>query len=291
MSFFRPSNLVFWLKVSRPGLWFPALWLYFLPLSGMRMWEDTSFWLGILFVTFPLNFIIYGWNDYVDYDTDQLNPRKDSFLFGAKGNREQLSTLPPLLAILQLGFYGYFIYYLGWESIGLFAALVLVMWAYNFPGKGFRNTPPLELFAQFGYLLIVPFSMMLNDTAEVPWLTYFYLVLFAIQSQLIGEVMDIEPDRKANRHTTATRLGIRNTKLLIILIVLVEVLLLMLAYGDFIFGGMLALGLVWLLLDLFVIYKNRTYTLEQMKLFGVGSNLIAMASMIYVWWSGVLMGI
>lgn len=284
------DKIIFWVKVSRPGLWFPALWLYFLPLSGMRVWESMDFWLGILFVTFPLNFIIYGWNDYVDHETDKLNPRKDSFLFGAKGSQEELNTLPPLLVIFQLVFYGFFIYWLGLSSIWLFAALVLVMLAYNFPKKGFRNTPPLELFAQFGYLLIVPFSVMLNDTAEVPWLTYIYLVLFAIQSQLIGEAMDIEPDRLANRDTSATKLGLRNTKILIILIVALEVGLLMFAYNDFVFGGMLALGLVWLLIDLFLIFKTQRYTLGQMKLFGVGSNLIAAVSMGYVWWSGVLMG-
>ncbi len=284
-------TLVFWLKVSRPGLWFPALWLYFLPLSGMDVWEQTNFWLGLVFVTFPLNFIIYGWNDIVDYETDRHNPRKDSFLFGAQGSREQLSALKIPLVVLQLLFYGFFIAWLGLEAAALFSILFLVLLAYNFPNKGFRNTPPLELFAQFGYLLIVPFSMMLNQTSEVPYITYFYLVLFAIQSQLIGEVMDIEPDKKAQRKTTATQLGMKRTKFLIIFIVALEVSLLFFVYQDFIFGGMLALGLIWLLLDLFLIFKNRTYSLSEMKLFGIGSNVIALLSMIYVWWSGVLMKI
>ncbi len=282
---------VFWFKVSRPGLWFPALWLYFLPLSGMEIWKESDFWIGLFFVTFPLNFIIYGWNDYVDYETDRHNPRKDSFLFGARGSQEELSTLPPLLIILQILAYGFFIFHMGMEAFYLFTVLFLVLLAYNFPKKGFRNTPPLELFAQFGYLLIVPFSMLLNETPEVPKLTYFYLLLFAVQSQLIGEVMDIEPDRKANRHTTATRLGIKGTKALIISIVALEVFLLMYFYKDFIFGGMLAAGLVWLLADLFIIFKGKTYTLSEMKLFGFGSNIIALSSMAYVWWSGVLMNI
>jgi 4-hydroxybenzoate polyprenyltransferase len=255
----------------------------------MEPWHSPAFWLGLAFVTFPLNFIIYGWNDYVDYETDRLNPRKDSFLFGARGNREELDTLPPLLASSQVFCYGFFVWYLGIEALPLFLALAGVLLAYNFPKKGFRNTPPLELFAQFGYLLIVPFSMMLNDTPSVPTLTYIYLVLFAIQSQLMGEVMDIEPDRQAQRHTTATRLGMRNTKLLIIGIVGLEVGLLFFAYGDYIFGGMLAAGLIWLLLDVFVIFKEKTYTPTEMKLFGWGTNLIAFGSMLYVWWSGVLM--
>ncbi len=283
------KQILFWLKVSRPGLWFPALWLYFLPLSGMNPWEKTDFWLGLAFVTFPLNFIIYAWNDMVDYETDKLNPRKDSFLFGAKGTKEQLKALLPILIVLQVVFYGFFIFHEGWEMAALFLVLFLVLLAYNFPKKGFRNTPPLELFAQFGYLLIVPFSMLLNETDDVPWLTYGYLVLFAVQSQLIGEVMDIEPDRKAKRKTTATQLGIKGTKWLIISIVFLEVLLLFFCYQDFIFGGMLACGLVWLLLDLLVIYKGKIYSLKEMQIFGIGSNLIALASMAYVWWSGVLM--
>ncbi|MGB1217853.1 MAG: UbiA family prenyltransferase, partial [Saprospiraceae bacterium] len=202
---------------------------------------------------------------------------------------KQLKALLPILIGLQVVFYGFFIFYEGWEMAILFSVLFLVLLAYNFPKKGFRNTPPLELFAQFGYLLIVPFSMILNETDAVPWLTYGYLVLFAVQSQLIGEVMDIEPDRKAKRKTTATQLGVKGTKCLIITIVLIEVLLLVFCYQDFIFGGMLACGLLWLLLDLLVIYKGKIYSLKEMQFFGIGSNLVALASMIYVWWSGVLM--
>ena len=103
--------------------------------------------------------------------------------------------------------------------------------------------------------------------------------------------MDIEPDRKSGRKTTATILGIKNTKLVIIAIVLVEVFLLFHVFKTFIFGSMLAIGCLWLLVDLFLIYKTKTYTVEQMKLFGIMSNLVALASMAYVWYSGCLLQI
>jgi len=253
------KQLLFHLKVSRPGLWFPTV------------------------------FLIYGWNDIVDYETDQLNPRKDSYLFGAKGTKEQLAQLPKAMAIVQVIFCAFFIAMEGWRMVILFAVLGFILVAYNFPKYGWRNMPGLDLAAQFGYLLVVPFSIMVNDLADLRWLTYLYLSLFAVQSQLIGEVMDITPDRKAGRTTTATTLGMRGTKMLIILIVATETALLMFAYGDYIFGGMLGMGLIWLLLDLFVIYKTKRYTIEQMQLFGVGSNVIALVSMVYVWWSGCLL--
>ncbi len=283
------QHIKFYLKISRPGLWFPTIWLYMLPFGGQQFWVEPLFWLGLLYVTFPLNFLIYGWNDIVDYETDQLNPRKDSFLFGAKGTKEQLAQLPQAITKVQLFFCLIFIALEGWEMVTLFAVLGGILVAYNFPQKGLRNIPGLDLAAQFGYLMVVPFSIMVNDLMDLRWLTYFYLLLFAVQSQLIGEVMDITPDRKAGRTTTATTLGMRATKVLIIIIVATETTLLFFAYGDYIFGSMLGLGLIWLVLDLTLIYKTKRYTLEQMQLFGVGSNVIALVSMAYVWWSGCLL--
>ena len=46
--------------------------------------------------------------------------------------------------------------------------------------------------------------------------------------------MDIVPDKKAGRKTTAIVLGIQKTKILIIFIVAIEVFLLMYVYGDYI---------------------------------------------------------
>ncbi len=281
----------FFLKVSRPGLWFPTIWLYMLPLGGTAFWESWLFWAGLFYICFPLNFLIYGWNDIVDSETDKLNPRKDSFLFGARGSQEQLTKLPLAIGIVQVFCCPFFILMEGLWMLGLFAVLAIILIAYNYPKRGLRSMPGLDLAAQFGYLLVVPFSIMVNDVNQLPYITYFYLFLFAIQSQLIGEVMDIEPDKAAGRNTTATVLGIRNTKILIIAIVALEAALLFCIYQDFIFGAMLGIGLVWLILDLTLIYKTKQYTLAQMQLFGWGSNAIALVSMVYVWWSGCLLTI
>ncbi len=282
-------QLKFLLQVSRPGLWFPTLWLYLLPTSQMEVWDSTHFWLGFAYATFPINFLIYGWNDIVDQATDQANIRKGNFLFGAKGNSAQLQALPNYLIVVQLLTYPIFIYLAGWKMLWIFLALLLVCFLYNLPEKGLRAMPPLELLCQFAYLLIVLFSVWLNDTPMPSWETFVYLSLFCVQSQLIGEVMDIEPDTSAGRSTTATRLGMKGTKLLIICVVAIEAALLFLVFEDYIFGGMLLFALGWLLLDLFLIFRTQTYTLFQMKLFGWGSNGIAIVSMIYVWLTGCLL--
>lgn len=276
--------------MSRPGLWFATIWLYLLPTAQLEaVWGSWTFWYGLWYVSFPLNFLIYGWNDIVDQPTDAVNPRKDSYWFGARGSKAQLQNLWKAVLITQLLFYPVLVWLEGFRMLLLLAAVVLINALYNLPKAGLRSRPPLELLCQIGYLLVVPLSIWLNDTSGLPWQTYVYLFLFAIQSHLMGEVMDIVPDRKAGRTTTATLIGTKKTKLLIILVVAAEVSLLYGVYQEFIFGSMLAVGLLWLIIDLSLIFKTKVYTLWQMKLFAFSSNLLALISMSYVWWSGCLL--
>jgi 4-hydroxybenzoate polyprenyltransferase len=243
----------------------------------------------LVFVTFPLNLLVYGWNDLVDKATDRINPRKDSWLFGAAGDDRQLATLPPVLISVGLGSAAFFAVVAGPITLLAFVALAVVLFAYNHPTRGLRGLPPWELLCQAAYLLVVPLSISLNDVDAIPWPTWIYLVLFALQSHLIGEVLDVEPDRRAGRRTTATIVGVRGAKLLIIAIVAAEVAMLFLVYEDFVFGGMLAGGLLWLMFDLAWLFRARGYTLTQMRLFGVGANGLAVGSMVYVWWTRCLL--
>ena len=279
----------FWLKTSRPGLWFATIWLYMLPCSQMNeLWHTWEFWLGLIYITFPLNFLTYGWNDIVDHEADQLNPRKNTFLFGAKGTKAQLKELWKPIITVQFIFLPLLFYVIGLNFIWLIAGIIGINWLYNLPQQGLRNRPPLELLCQIGYLLVVPLSIYLNDTPHLSYMSYIYLILFAWQSHLMGEVMDIKPDIKGGKCTTATKLGALKTKWIIILLVMIEIVIIVFHFGDIIFGGMLTFGLIWLLLDILVIYKERTYSLAEMKLFGYSSNAIAITSMAYVWYSGCL---
>jgi 4-hydroxybenzoate polyprenyltransferase len=282
------KTLLFYLKVSRPGLWFPTLWLYMMPLSGVEFWNNGLFWLGLFYVLFPMNFLVYGWNDIVDYEADKLNPRKDSYLFGARGSKAQLKKMIPAIVLSQLLIYPIFIFMVGWQIAIIYAAQLLVMWAYNFPNKGLRSMPPFEMLCQFGYVLVVPFSIYVNGVDALPWQTYAYLAMFAVQSHLMGEVMDIGPDKQAGKTTTATLIGMARTKWIIMSLVLTESIWVLYFYKDIFFAAMLFAGVIWLLLDYFVIFKNRQYTLKEMNLFGIGTNLVALASMAYVLWSGCL---
>lgn len=279
---------LFWLKVSRPGLWFQTLWLYTLPTSRLPVFESPLFWIGLVYVTFPVNFLVYGWNDIVDFENDQHNPRKDSFLFGARGTREQLAMLPWPIVRAQLPFFAVFIWIGGGIMVALLAGMVAANWLYNLPRAGWRGRPPLELINQAGYLLLLPLSVIVNSTPAVSWAAVGYLVLFCTHSHLMGEIMDVVPDERAGRKTTARMLGVRLTKFLVLSLVVVEGLLLGFHFRDWILGGFLLLGAVWLALDLFVIYRDRNYTPFEFRLFGLAINASGFASMAWVWETGTL---
>ena len=97
----RAAELV---KIARPGFWPTQLWFFLLPLGMRDLFGSPAFWLGCVYVCFPLGLLSYGWNDLGDVETDALNPRKDSWLFGARPDAWMRARLPWTIALVQLPF-------------------------------------------------------------------------------------------------------------------------------------------------------------------------------------------
>jgi 4-hydroxybenzoate polyprenyltransferase len=283
------KTLIFWLKVSRPGLWFPTIWLYLLPIGGTDAHVNLSFWIGLFYVTFPLNFLVYAWNDLVDFELDQDNPRKDSFLFGARAkDKADLEKLFWPIVVTQVPFIAFFCYQDGVKMLGLFVLILFTNAIYNFPKIGLRSRPPFELFNQFAYILVVVLSIWVNDVSWLSWQAFVYLAIFTIQAHLIGEIMDIFADKKGGRVTTATLIGLLPTKYILIAIVSLESFILLYVFHEVFLGSAIGLFAIWLFLDAFFIYGKRFYTVFEMKLFGLGLNGSGFLTMIWVWYHGSL---
>ena len=278
------------LKISRPGLWFPTIWIYLVPFSfHTHFWEQPIFWIGFLFVTFPLNYLVYGLNDYNDQKADKVNTRKGNFLFGAKATEKQLAKIPLRITFVILPFIIFFSIYAGFHMLLLLVFMIVVNIIYNFKPFRIKERPPFEICIQIGYVFTGFFSVLLNDLPMLPWQTILYLSLFAFQAHIAGEIMDIEPDLEAGKKTTATLIGRKKTKLLMLSILIVEIYILSFWFKDYFLAGFLAIFSLWLVLDVFTFFKEKPYSLSQMKLFGYAMNISALASMIWVLYSGKLM--
>jgi 4-hydroxybenzoate polyprenyltransferase len=279
----RFSTLAFLVKASRPGLWATALWFYLLPLGRRHVFHSPGFWLGLIYVTLPLGLIIYGWNDVADADIDRFNPRKGTFLFGARGSSDQLARLPLQITYVQIVFVGVFSYLIGAQVLLWFAALATFTAIYNLPRYGLKSQPPFDILNQAGYLLVFVLSSRLNHVPQLRWPAMLFGALFAMHSHVFGEIMDIEPDRLSGRRTTATAIGMLPSKFLISSMLVVEALVVHQYFGDVWISGALAFAALWFLLDALVLWRRRPYSLAQMRMFMLGWNAIALGSMGWVW--------
>jgi len=283
-------ELRFLLKVSRPGFWLTSVWFYLLPLGQHEVFGSGAFWLGVFYVTFPLGMLIYGWNDLVDFETDRLNPRKDTFLFGARPTLAQMRRLPLAIALVQVPFVAAFVWLVGWKSLAWFAALCAATALYNGPGIGFKGRPGFDLLNQTGYLLVFVLSSWLSSVPQLPWSTFVFGALFAMHSHLFGEIMDIGPDRAAGRRTTAVAIGIRPSKVLLIALLIIEAALVWQCARDPWIAAALVAGACFFTADACLLWRTRPYAPWQMRLFFLGWNATAALSIPWVWKTATLAG-
>ncbi len=254
-----------------------------LPLSQRDVFHSVAFWLGVLYVSFPMGLLLYGWNDIVDYEADRVNPRKGTFLFGARGTPEQLRRLPLRIALVQVPFAIAFSFLAGPRMLLCFAGMIAAAGLYNWPRYGFKARPPLEILNQAGYLFVFLLSSWMNGVPLLPWAAMLFGALFAMHSHLFGEVMDLEPDRTAGRRTTATVIGRVPAKLLMAVLMLLEAGLVVSFFGAKELAGFLLVSAAWFVVDATVIWRSRPYSSSQMRFFMLAWNAIALISMPWIW--------
>jgi 4-hydroxybenzoate polyprenyltransferase len=284
----RFADLIFVLQASRPGLWLTAIWFYLLPLGGRQVFHSVAFWLGVAYVCLPLGLLLYGWNDCVDFEVDQLNPRKGSFLFGARGSLEQLSRLPARIALAQAPFLAAFCYLGGFHMLLWFAGTVAAAAIYNWPRFGFKARPPLEILNQAGYLLVFVLSSWLNHVPQLSWPALLFGAMFAMHSHVFGEIMDLEPDRDTGRRTTAVVIGRVPAKALIASFLAAESAFVFFFFRDAVLSSFLLASGAWFVLDATWLWRDRPYSPVQMRFSLIAWNVIALASMPWVWWKASL---
>jgi len=282
------SDFVFTLQASRPGLWLTSIWFYMLPLGGRHVFDNATFWIGLFYVTFPMGLLIYGWNDIVDFEADQLNPRKGSYLFGARGSMEQLRKLPLRIALSQVPFLIAFWYLRGPRMLLCIAGMAAAAAIYNLPRYGFKGRSPLEILNQAGYLFVFLLSSWMNGVPQLRWQALLFGALFAMHSHVFGEIMDLEPDSSVGRRTTAVVIGRVRAKWLIVTFLIAEAVLIYAAFHERGLSGFLLASAVWFVLDATVLWRERPYNVAQTRFVMVAWNIIALCSIPWVWWKATM---
>jgi 4-hydroxybenzoate polyprenyltransferase len=271
------------IKISRPGFWPTHLWFYLLPFAQKDMFDSAAFWLGAVYVCFPMGLLSFGWNDIGDSETDTINPRKDSWLFGASPDLEMRKALPWIIAAVQLPFLVAFVAIAGWKMAFWFSCLVAANACYN--SMGFKRRPWLDLLNQTGYLLVFVLASWLCDVPQLNPPAMIFSALFAMHSHLFGQIMDIDEDAAGGRRTTAVSIGVQKSKLLMVGIFLIEALIAFTFFRGAIVGVFMLGAATFFSIDAYL--GPRRYPLPFLTAFFIGWNLIAITTMHFIWRYGV----
>ena len=277
------------IKVSRPGFWPTQLWFYLLPFGQRDMFGSWAFFVGCFYVTFPLGLVMYGWNDIFDRETDRLNQRKDSWLFGACLDDAGLARLPAWMIAAQIPFVALFTYVSGPRMLGWFAAMVMVNALYNQPIFGFKNRPVIDVLTQAGYLLVFVLASWLCKVPQLSAPALVFSALFAMQGHLFGQLMDIDQDLAAGRRTTASVVGVTWGKLLVAAFMVVETAIAYRWFAHLAVAAFMALGALFFVVDATLVTRGKPYPPPFSKAFFLGWNAVVLASAYAVWKTGVFM--
>jgi 4-hydroxybenzoate polyprenyltransferase len=214
------NNLLLAFKVSRFRFWSYIAGTYLVGFtiaasnstSGLTSF-NLEFFISLLFFTTIANILLYGINDYFDYETDVLNSKKNSKTskeYLAKLNeRKDLLNIVIICILLSLLFTSYYFYTRELLVSYLLLLFLFLSIFYSSPPLRFKSKPFFDFASNFLYIVpgIVGYVQISKSLPN-------YLVLLALffwtsAMQLYSAVPDIVPDKKAKIKTTAVVLGHR----------------------------------------------------------------------------------
>lgn len=213
------NNLVDYLlklsMTSRPLLWFThfILFTYGGLQSNAFHLNSLQFILGLLILSLPFSLFIYAINDYYDLKTDLLNSRKGG-IFGEKHDASSLKGLR-VWGFAGLALSLALTSFLGMDVLLIVIFLSLILYSYSALPLRFKSIPIIDALTGGGlyaYLIVVigyfAFAGSEAQFADIFKPPFIFFGLFGLAGHLMGAVLDVEPDRRANIGTSAVVFGI-----------------------------------------------------------------------------------
>ncbi|GIW69334.1 MAG: prenyltransferase [Patescibacteria group bacterium] len=211
------------LKISRPRFWFYVLGPYILgwAVGGPDIFINPSFYLGLVFFSFPANFFIYGINDYYDKDTDLHNTKKGTKEIFLKERK----ILKPYLLITIFIFFLYFLYARNIYQKLLLLIFYLLSYFYSSPPLRFKAKPFIDSLSNILYALPGFYAYHNIKNEGVPIWVFIAAWLWTSSMHLFSAIPDIEADKKAGLKTTAVFLSFKYSLYLCLILWLLSALI------------------------------------------------------------------
>ncbi|MEJ7729213.1 MAG: UbiA family prenyltransferase [Polyangiaceae bacterium] len=209
--------------MSRPAGWLIALGIYRVGMAYGQARESTRASLIAAALTLPFGLVLFGWNDLADAASDRDNPRKGTWLHGARvdasnagATRAAVGSAAALIlgGAVALALRGQAAPGLGSDrgSAALLAASVALAWAYSARPLRLKEVPIVDgvcSAASISALLALGF-LQGHPSLQVPREPLAFVPAI-VGLHTFATVMDRDSDRSARHRTLAVRIGARAT--------------------------------------------------------------------------------
>ncbi len=201
------------LRISRPRFWIYLLGPYLI--GSILAFEPTQlilqwpFWLGFIYFTFPANLLIYGVNDIFDYETDKLNPKKQSYETLVTPVEHTsvwtwilITNIPLVLALYWI------------NPLTLFGWLGFIILGVEYSAFPIRAKAKPFLDSIFNILYIFPGVVgyaLFAQSLSLDWRLLLSAGLWTMAMHTYSAIPDIKADRASQTSTIATVLGSKLT--------------------------------------------------------------------------------
>lgn len=207
------------IKVSRPRFWFYLAGPYTVGciygVSSYRVLLKPWFFIYFFYFLVLANIFLYGVNDYWDYGTDMLNPKKDEKEYRVSNNeRRKLRTIN--FSILGISVMLLLLQNTILQKI-IFGLFVFLSYFYSAEPLRFKDKPILDSTSNFLYILPGVFAYFLASGKLPNSIILLAGFLHTFAMHLFSAIPDIEFDKKTGINTTAVIIG-RNVSLLVCLL-------------------------------------------------------------------------
>lgn len=178
------------------------------PISTEQLWLVCIL---AIYSTLPANALIYGVNDLADWDTDQLNAKKEGY--EARIKPSERSYFARLLPLINIPFIVLLLVLS--PAIGPFVIFFLITGVfYSLPPIRAKAVPFLDMLFNSLYVFLgFGAYFALSNTLGSP-IAWVGAITWVMAMHAFSAVPDIQADQQAGLSTTATFLGAKNTILL-----------------------------------------------------------------------------
>ena len=199
------------LATSRPFSWLNTAIPFFVGFAISAGRVNLQCIIGTLYFTFFYNYLMYGVNDIFDYESDIKNPRKNS-IEGGLVDKSKHKFMFYLVVLFNLPFVLYLL--ITGNLASNVAIIAIIFFAFSYSAKPFRfkEVPILDsINSSLHFVLPLVFGVLYAGGQNMPWPAVAAFFMWGAASQALGAIPDIKPDRAANIHSIATKLGAKFT--------------------------------------------------------------------------------